>query len=161
MYCVAIKANIYALIVELDFQRTFYLKKLWHEFFEINDFIVHPCNCVLCSHKSKYLRPNRWTWFPTYFLLKESLTRVFWLQVFSWINFLLAPEYPIGKITNFYENSRRYLCCSSVSLLPAINYSCSSAVNTIPAIIYRRCQQHRRWNTCNKISLPTPNVSNK
>ncbi len=35
----------------------------------------------------------------------------FWdfrLQVFLWIRFLLATEYPIRPISNFYENSRRY-----------------------------------------------------
>jgi hypothetical protein len=40
--------------------------------------------------------------------LKGSLTWVFWLKVFLWISFPLAPEYPMGAIWNFYENSRRY-----------------------------------------------------
>ncbi len=40
-------------------------------------------------------------------LFKGSLTRDFRLQV----SFPLDPEYPIGVISNFYENSRNSLLC--------------------------------------------------
>ncbi len=99
-------------------------------------------------------------------------------------------SYCIGAFSNFYENSRRYLqLIASVSdtgdklftsvndtgdilsvlLLPVINYQIFiitptitvSPVTTIPAIIYRRYQQHRRWDTCNRISLPTPQSEHK
>ncbi len=68
-----------------------------------------------------------------------SLTRDFLFQVFLTNHLPLAPAYPIGPISNFYENSRRYsqLCVyrhavllllvnklSAVSLTPMIN-SCS------------------------------------
>ncbi len=113
---------------------------------------------------------------------KGSLTQDFRLQVCSRISFPLASEYPIGAISNFYENSRRYsqfrvdngdlslVNLSPGTTTPAIfncwwqrhrwqfiagnNNTCDnlSPVTTTPAIIYRRC----RWNICNKISLPTP-----
>ncbi len=33
---------------------------------------------------------------------------IFDFRLFSWISFRQAPEYPIGAMLNFYENSRRY-----------------------------------------------------
>jgi len=51
-------------------------------------------------------------------LLKESLTRDFRLQVFSWISFPRAPEYTTGAISNFYENMRRF---SKLKVINGVN----------------------------------------
>jgi hypothetical protein len=39
-------------------------------------------------------------------IIKGRLTRDFQFSTFSRISFSRAPEYPIGVISNFYENSR-------------------------------------------------------
>ncbi len=47
--------------------------------------------------------------------LKGSLTRDSRLQVFSEISFPLAPDYPIGAISNLYEKIRNFVFIAGVS----------------------------------------------
>ncbi len=54
-------------------------------------------------------------------LINRSLTRVFRLQVFSWLSVPQAPKYFFGAILNFFETARRY-----------------SRI-----IVYHRCYRHR------------------
>jgi hypothetical protein len=41
--------------------------------------------------------------------IKGTVSGVFLLQVFFMNQFLPSPEYPIGTVSNVFENSRRYL----------------------------------------------------
>ncbi len=45
---------------------------------------------------------------PEAIRVKGTVPQYFRLQVFSWISFPQAPEYPNRAISNFLENSRRY-----------------------------------------------------
>ncbi len=40
--------------------------------------------------------------------LKGQCHEIFCFWFFSWMSFLLGPEYTIGAVSNFFENSRRY-----------------------------------------------------
>ncbi len=42
-------------------------------------------------------------------VLKGQCHEIFCFWFFSWISFPPAPEYPIRTVSNFFENSRRYL----------------------------------------------------
>ncbi len=57
-----------------------------------------------CTRKKK--NADAWTSTVTD---KGTVSRDFLLQVFSWITFPQAPDYNIRIISNFFENSRRYL----------------------------------------------------
>ncbi len=59
--------------------------------------------------------------------IKGTVSRDFLLLVFLWISFPPAPEYPIRTVSNFFENSRRYLRVK----------------------VHHRCQRHR-WQICHR-----------
>jgi hypothetical protein len=104
---------------------------------------------------------------PSFFLIARVSTRnskilkgvwheIFDFRFFSWISFplglsiLMGPLWIVRKFAEIFPT----LCLSPVSLTPVIK-PCPK-FSSIPwhrRLIYRRCQQHRRWN---KIRLPTP-----
>ncbi len=55
------------------------------------------------------------------YLYRDSVTRFF-----SWFSFPPASEYPIRNVSNFFENSRRYLQAKE-SMTPAANFATSFA----------------------------------
>ncbi len=66
---------------------------------------------------------HAWRMFCVSSIFKECLTRDFRVQVFFMNQFPRAPEYPIGSIAIFYENSRRYsqLCVFAGVVEPMIS----------------------------------------
>ncbi len=53
--------------------------------------------------------------------LKGQCHEIFCFWFFSWISFPQAPEYPIRTVSNFSENSRRYLPTTPVANLPPVS----------------------------------------
>ncbi len=70
----------------------------------------------------------------------DSTTRFFISGFFSWISFPRAPEYPIRTVSNFFENSWRYLQLKvqrhqqwqnlpPVSLIPVVHWLANISAN--------------------------------
>jgi hypothetical protein len=68
-------------------------------------------------------------WFLLFIYIKGDWCEILVFRFFSCINFPRALQYPIGAISNFYENSRRYL---------QLCFHCW-------------CRWHWLWNICNDI----------
>ncbi len=101
------------------------------------------------------------------FLFKGQCHEILCFWFFPWISFPQAPEYTIRAVSNFFNNSRRYLQLkvehryqrhrrqilppvSVVLLIPVANLP---PVSTIPyrRQIGRRCQRHR-WQIATGIN---------
>ncbi len=83
-----------------------------------------------------YINSFSLSWTNRHF--KGNLIRDFRLQVFSRISFPLASEYPIGNISNFYENSWRY----SQS---CVNRRCQHQRLTFTFEYLRKFRKHSKW----------------
>ncbi len=106
-------------------------------------------------------------------LFKGSLTRDFWLQVFftnqvppgPWVSYWYFFGFPkiLGDIHNFCvqrcQRHRRYIIAGVVvngNKLVRCRWH-----RWLSLFVFSGFPWHQRWNTCNKISLPTPQKKNK
>ncbi len=103
--------------------------------------------------------------------LKGQCHEIFCFRFFSWINFPQAPDNNIRIISNFFENSRRYLqvkvhhrcqrhrwqICHRYQrhrrqILPPVSLVLLTPVANLPPVsICRRCQR-RRWQIATGIN---------